>query len=73
VFCDNKSAVNNSSKVESMLDKKHSSVAYHYIRNIVAAGIISVAWIDGKESLADPLTKRLSEIVRSYLFGNWMY
>ena len=73
VFCDNKSAVNNSSKVESMLDKKHSSVVYHYVRNAVAAGIVSVAWIDGKENLADPLTKRLSETVRSYLFGNWMY
>ena len=73
VFCDNNSVVNNSSKVESTLDKKHNSVAYHYIRNAVAASVISIAWIDGKENLADPLTKRLSESVRSYLFGNWMY
>ena len=73
VFCDNNSVVNNSSKVESTLDKKHNSVAYHYIRNAVAAAVISIAWIDGKENLADPLTKQLSESVRSYLFGNWMY
>ena len=55
------------------MDKKHNSVAYHYIRNAVAAAVISIAWIDGKENLAGPLTKPLSESVRSYLFGNWMY
>ena len=32
VFCDNESIVNNSTKVDSRLNKKHSSVAYHYIR-----------------------------------------
>ena len=73
ILCDNESVVNNSTKVESTLNKKHSSVAYHYVRWAVAAGIISVAWIRTGENLADALTKRLSETSRDYFFGNWMY
>ena len=73
IFCDNEGVVKNSSKVESTLDKKHNSVAYHYVRNAVAASIITVAWINGKENLADTLTKRLPEVTRNHLFGNWMY
>ena len=73
VLCDNESVVNNSSKLESTLNKKHSSIAYHYVRWAVAAKIISVAWIPGNENLADAMTKRLSEGTREYLFGNWTY
>ena len=65
--------MNNSTKVESRLNKKHSSIAYHYVRWCVAAGIISVAWIDSKENLADAFTKRLTVEAREYLFGNWTY
>ena len=32
VLCDNLSVVNNSSKIESTLNKKHSSIAYHAVR-----------------------------------------
>ncbi len=59
--------------MESTLDKKHDSVAYHYIRNAVAANGISVGWIDGNNNLADALTKCLAGNTRQYLFGNWMY
>ena len=73
LYCDNQGVVNNSSKVESTLDKKHNSVAYHYVRNTVAASIITVAWIKSTDNLADALTKRLPEVSRNHLFGNWMY
>jgi hypothetical protein len=43
IFCDNESVMKNSTKVESVLNKKHSSIAYHYVRWAVAAGIIT-AW-----------------------------
>jgi hypothetical protein len=46
VLCDNMSAVNNSSKVESALNKKHSAVTYHTVQWSVAAGIIKVGWIE---------------------------
>ena len=73
VLSDNESVVNNSTKVESTLNKKHSSVAYHYTRWATAARIISVAWVPGNENIADAMTKRLSETTRDYLFGNWTY
>lgn len=73
VFCDNESVVNNTSKVESVLNKKHAALAYNYCRWSVAAGVASIAWIDGRENIADAMTKRLSETVREYLFGNWTY
>ena len=73
MFCDNESVVKNSTKLESVLNKKYNSIAYHYARWNVAAGIVTIAWISGKENLADPLTKRLSAMVREYLFGNWTY
>ena len=43
VYCDNERAMLNSSKVESTFDKKHNSVAYHYIHNAVAASVLSVS------------------------------
>ena len=73
VLCDNESVVNNSTKLESKLHKKHSSVAYHATRWAVAAEIIRVGKVFTGENLADALTRRLSANKRDYLFGNWTY
>ena len=73
VFCDNNSLVLNTTNVESKLNKKHNSLAYHEIRWAVTECILRVAWIDGGENLADALTKILSREVKEYLFGNWTY
>ena len=63
VLCDNKSVVSNSSKVDSVLNKKHNSLEYHYVCWEVAAGIITMGWIAGNENLGDVCNKRLSEIL----------
>ena len=73
LFCDNMSVVNNSTKVESLLHKKHNSIAYNMARWATAAGVIKVGWIGTKENLADAMTKRLTESDRDFLFGNWTY
>ena len=73
VFCDNNAVVLNASRVESKLSKKHNQLAYNAVRWAVAAGIIRVGWIDGKENLADAMTKILPLLIRQYLFGNWTY
>ena len=73
IFCDNESVVKNSTYIESVLNKKHNSIAYHYVRWCVAAGIISVGWIESQNNLADAFTKRLTTMAREYLFGNWTY
>ena len=49
VFCGNNSLVLNTSNVESKLNKKHNSLAFHTIRWSVAAEIMRVAWLSGKE------------------------
>jgi hypothetical protein len=73
IFCDNETVVKNSTMIESTLNKKHNSLAYHYTRWNVAAGICSLAWISGADNISDPFTKKLPEITRERLFGNWLY
>ena len=73
VLCDNEKVVHNSSKLESTLNKKHSSIAYHATRWAVAAGIALVGWIPTDFNLADPMTKCLPAIKRDFLFGEWTY
>jgi hypothetical protein len=62
VFCDNKSAVNNSTVPTSTLKKKHNSIAYHHVHEAVAASIIRIAKVHSKEDLANMLTKLLSAV-----------
>ena len=73
VLCDNISVVNNSSKIESTLNKKHNSIAYHAVRWAVAAGVIRVGRVDTNFNLADAMTKRLTAQRRYALFGDWTY
>jgi hypothetical protein len=73
VFCDNETVVKNSSLVESTLNKKHCSIAYHYVRWNVAAGAVSLAWIPSAQNLSDAFTKLLSATVRDNLFAQWTY
>ena len=57
VFCDNEAVFKNATRPESTLKKKHNSIAYHRTREAVAAGIVRIAWEDGRFNLADILTK----------------
>ena len=41
------------------IKKKHNAIAYHRTREAVAAGIVRIAWEDGRFNLADVLTKLL--------------
>jgi hypothetical protein len=73
VYCDNQSVVKNSTLIESTLNKKHSSLAYHYVRWHVAARIVSLSWISTHDNIADTFTKSLARVTREYLYGNWVY
>jgi uncharacterized protein (DUF2249 family) len=57
VLCDNKSVVLNMTLPSSTLKKKHNAIAYHRVRETVAAQVIKVNHIDGKSNIADILTK----------------
>ena len=73
ILCDNQSVVNNTSKMESALNKKHSSIAYHAVRWAVAAEVLRTGKVDTNDNLADAMTKILPASKRNYLFGNWTY
>ena len=73
VYCDNESVVKNTTNVESTLNKKHSSIAYHHCRWSVAAGIITLTHISTHDNIADCFTKRLPANTRNHLFGNWTF
>jgi len=73
VFCDNEAVVKNTTMPESTLKKKHNSIAYHRVREALAARIVRIAKEDGETNLADGLTKclpgpRLKDIFSAILW-----
>ena len=73
VYCDNEAVYKNVSNPDSVLKKKHHSVAYHMCREAVASGMIRIAKEDSITNLADLLTKPLSGPRRETLLDSFMY
>jgi hypothetical protein len=59
-FCDISSVVVNSTEPASTLKKKHNSLAYHRVREAIAANVLRVAWVQSGKNLAGMLTKPLN-------------
>jgi hypothetical protein len=59
MFVDNQSVVVNATVPSSTLKKIHNSIAYHRVREAIAAKIIRIAKVNGKKNLADMFTKPL--------------
>jgi len=59
VLCDNESVVVNTTRSDSVVKKKHVSIAYHRCREAQAAGYIKIGSIKGMDNVADLLTKLL--------------
>ena len=57
---DNQSVITSCSIPSSNLKKKYNSIAYHRIREAVAAGIIKLKYVKSQWNLADALTKALT-------------
>ena len=60
VYGDNQSVLVNSSKPFSVLKKKSSSIAYHFVREGIARDEWRVAYVNTHDNLADLLTKALA-------------
>ena len=73
VFGDNESVINSAQKPEVTLSKKHNGIAYHKVREAVAAGTIRVAYVNTTLNLADFLTKPLPRAKRDSLIDCFMY
>ena len=59
IFCDNEAVHKNASTPESVLRKKHHSVAYHKCREAVASGICRISKEDIETNLSDIFNKVL--------------
>ena len=73
VRCDNEAVFKNASRPDSTLNKKQHSIAYHFCREAVAAGIIMVVKEDTNTNLSDLLTKVLGRVKRDSLIDMFMY
>jgi hypothetical protein len=73
VLCDNQGVVKITSIPESVLNKKHVSIAYHTVREVAAAGILRVGKEDTETNLADLFTKQLSQAQRNQLLACIVY
>jgi KUP system potassium uptake protein len=60
MFGDNQSVITQSTIPHSVLSKRHNALAYHRVREAVSAGVVYFLKIDGKENIADCLTKFLT-------------
>jgi hypothetical protein len=73
VYCDNEVVTKNAMIPESTLKKKHNSIAYHWTREAVAAGMIWVTKEDGTTNLVDVLTKLIPQVTKDFLCDRFMY
>ncbi len=67
------SIIDNTSKPESILNKKSNEVCCHAVRESVALGETLTALIPGSENLAELMTKVLSGSKCKYLVHNLMH
>jgi hypothetical protein len=73
VYGDNEGVVKNTSIPESTLHKKHLSIAYHAVREAVAAGIMRVGKEPTDTNLADLFTKCLPQARRNLLLSRILW
>jgi hypothetical protein len=73
IFADNKSQVTNSTKPESTLKRKCSSICYHFIRESVAMGESAITHIRSEQNSADLMTKITYGEKRRRLVGGILY
>ena len=73
VFCDNEAEYKNTLLPESVLKKKHHSIAYHRCREAVAAETVRVAKEGTKTNLSDVFTKLLPQPRRDESLDRFTY
>ena len=73
MYRDNKAVFKNVSMPQSLLSKKHHSIAYHFCHEAVASGVVMISKEDSKTNLADLFTKPLMRDQREFLLNRFMY
>jgi hypothetical protein len=70
---DNMSVFLNTTLPSNDLKKKHNAIAYHRVREAIAARIMRFAYIKSEENISDALTKTLSNEKFQYLMKRWLF
>ena len=70
---DNMSVVLNTSVPSSVLKKKHNAIAYHRVREAIAAKVMRFAYVKSKDNVSDILTKPLINEKFHHLVKNWLF
>jgi hypothetical protein len=73
VYGDNKSAITNSTRPESTLEKNTNSICYHAIRESVAMGESLLTHVGTRDNLTDLLTKPTFGAKRQKLVSRLLY
>ena len=73
VRCDNMSVVYNTTRPESTLKKKSEAIAYNYVRERAAMGVLQVYYVKSTENLADCLTKLQTGATRLGLCKHFLH
>jgi hypothetical protein len=69
----NMSLVLNTTVPSSFLKKKHNSIAYHRVREAIAAKIMRTAYIKSEENVSDVLENPSSNEKFHYLMKRWLF
>ena len=72
IFMDNKSVFLNIANPASTLNKKAIALAYHFVREHQAGGVIEALHIKSEDNYADCLTKALNSTLHSGLIYEFM-
>jgi hypothetical protein len=70
---DNMSVVLNTTVSSGILKKKHNAIAYHRVREAIAARIMRFAYIKSEENMSDVLTKPISNEKFHYLMKRSLF
>jgi len=73
IYCDNEAVVRNCSTPESVLKKKHHSIAYHRNREAVASLTVRIGKESTDTNLSDVFTKIMTAAQRDPIFDRFMY
>jgi len=60
IFTDNQAAISISHHPEFHSRTKHIDIAYHFLRDLIAEGVLNTIYVNTRENLADLFTKGLS-------------
>ena len=72
IFVDNMSVFLNAANPASSLNKKAIALAYHFVRQYQAAGVVEICHIRSEDNFADCLTKALNSTQLRSLLHEFM-